>query len=194
MEKTVYRVFAILMWTIILIFLLDTTLIVMSFLGAYNKIGNVMDIAQAEVASHNCITKTMAKNLDNQLEDVMQTTISKAIIPQIATNYTTQERNITKDKIGNPLKNRLDSPITYNVSGDGTKVGGTQFTQRVDEQNVGEYGDIKTIEVRFNFQPMMIYLPNSKMFSATNKAGMSETWNPVPVTIKRTVPCLRYVK
>ena len=90
MGKTVLSVFRILGFTLICFFLLDTGLVVYSMTNAYQKLQTVMDVAQQEVASHNCITAERGKELDNQLIEIAKTTPVTALITEIHRNFKVQ--------------------------------------------------------------------------------------------------------
>lgn len=226
MGKTVLSVFRILGFTLICFFLLDTGLVVYSMANAYQKLQTVMDVAQQEVASHNCITADRGKELDNQLIEISKTTPVTALITEIHRNYeaklpTGTVSNTRKETVrlaaGQEFTDRnrtnLDSQIkrqSYEINitrVPATNTVDTDGSGLVGEANVGKYGDFKDIQMTLVAQP-------HKILFADNTASIDETgfgkngalgvmfdsnerlkdWTAVNLTIKRTVPCLRYLK
>lgn len=213
MGKTILSVFRILGFTLICFFLLDTGLVVYSMTNAYQKLQTVMDVAQQEVASHNCITEERGDELDNQLIEIAKTTPVTALITEIQRNYGVARTETVNLKAGQEFVDRnrtnlADNPPTqrsyqihltnHEASGRGDRVG---------EDHVGTYGEFKDIQMTLVAQP-------HKILFSQNDASIDETgfgrngalgvmfdsneqlkeWTAVNLTIKRTVPCLRYLK
>lgn len=224
MGKTVLSVFRILGFTLICFFLLDTGLVVYSMTNAYQKLQTVMDVAQQEVASHNCVTEERGKYLDEQLVEISKTTPITALITEIHRNYTpegTKANNGTfqttidlgsgldyvdrdRQNLGTAVK-RNSYPLRI------TRVAATNPAPRsnglVDEDNVGVYGDFRDIQITLVAQPHKILFPQNT--SSVDETGFGRNgalgvmldsnqrlkdWTAVNLTIKRTVPCLRYLK
>lgn len=216
MGKTVLSVFRILGFTLICFFLLDTGLVVYSMTNAYQKLQTVMDVAQQEVASHNCITAERGKYLDNQLIEIAKTTPVTALITEIHRNYTPEGAkadgtvNKTIDLAGGLDYVERDR---QNLGTAGKKTSYTiriirePSTNLVDEAHVGTYGTFKDIQMTLVAQPHKILFPQNT--SSIDETGFGRNgalgvmfdsnaqlkdWTAVNLTIKRTVPCLRYLK
>ena len=230
MGKRVLSVFRILGFTLICFFLLDTGLVVYSMTNAYQKLQTVMDVAQQEVASHNCITAERGKELDNQLIEIAKTTPVTALITEIHRNFKVQgpSGNLTETRTESiSLRPELAYVDRDRQNLDKATVRKNQnYTIRITEErvtnptpnpddtsglvgedHVGNYGDFKDIQMTLVAQP-------HKILFSQNTAGIDETgfgrngalgvmfdsnerlkdWTAVNLTIKRTVPCLRYLK
>lgn len=224
MGKTVLSVFRILGFTLICFFLLDTGLVVYSMTNAYQKLQTVMDVAQQEVASHNCITAERGKYLDEQLVEISKTTPITALITEIHRNYTpdgTKAANGTytttislgsgldyvdrdRQNLGTKPVPRTSYPLRI------TRVAATNPAPRsnglVDEDNVGVYGEFRDIQMTLVAQPHKILIGSNAASDDTGFGGNGalgalldsnqqlREWTAVDLTIKRTVPCLRYLK
>lgn len=216
MGKTVLSVFRILGFTLICFFLLDTGLVVYSMTNAYQKLQTVMDVAQQEVASHNCITEERGKYLDEQLVEISKTTPITALITEIHRNYTPEGAK-TDGTVNKTID--LAGGLDY-VERDrqnlGTAVKKTSYNLRiirepatnlVDEEHVGVYGEFKDIQMTLVAQPHKILFPqntgsvdetgfgrNGVLGTMLDSNQRLKDWTAVNLTIKRTVPCLRYLK
>lgn len=225
MGKTVLSVFRILGFTLICFFLLDTGLVVYSMTNAYQKLQTVMDVAQQEVASHNCITAERGKELDNQLIEIAKTTPVTALITEIHKNYeANNDRNVLTSsrqervqlKPGQDFVDRnrqnLNKATTvkmHEYTINLTTEPATNPIDRigyVDEKHVGTYGDFKDIQMTLVAQPHKILIGSNAASDDTGFGGNGalgalldsnqqlREWTAVDLTIKRTVPCLRYLK
>lgn len=230
MGKTVLSVFRILGFTLICFFLLDTGLVVYSMTNAYQKLQTVMDVAQQEVASHNCITAERGKELDNQLIEIAKTTPVTALITEIHRNYKVQgpSGNLTEtrtetvklrpelasvDRDRQNLGTPGTAPKIKNYTIRITEEGATNPTPDpndksglIGEDHVGTYGTFKDIQMTLVAQPHKILIGSNAASDDTGFGGNGalgalldsnqqlREWTAVDLTIKRTVPCLRYLK
>lgn len=226
MGKTVLSVFRILGFTLICFFLLDTGLVVYSMTNAYQKLQTVMDVAQQEVASHNCITTDRGKELDNQLIEIAKTTPITALITEIHRNYeadtptggkgvntrTETVRLAAGQEYIDRNRTNLDAQgkrrgYTINITRvPATNTADTDGSGLVGESNVGNYGDFKDIQMTLVAQPHKILFGSNAASDETGFGGNGalgamfdsnqqlRDWTAVDLTIKRTVPCLRYLK
>lgn len=212
MGKTILSVFRILGFTLICFFLLDTGLVVYSMTNAYQKLQTVMDVAQQEVASHNCITAERGDELDNQLIEIAKTTPVTALITNIQRNYgdaRTETVNLGagQEFVDRNRTNLSDNPPkqrSYQIHL--TKEAASGRGDWVGEDHVGNYGDFKDIQMTLVAQPHKILLSNEGSVDETGFGGNGalgvmfdsneqlKEWTAVNLTIKRTVPCLRYLK
>lgn len=212
MGKTILSVFRILGFTLICFFLLDTGLVVYSMTNAYQKLQTVMDVAQQEVASHNCITAERGDELDNQLIEIAKTTPVTALITNIQRNYgdaRTETVNLGagQEFVDRNRTNLSDNPLkqrSYQIHL--TKEAASGRGDWVGEDHVGNYGDFKDIQMTLVAQPHKILLSNEGSVDETGFGGNGalgvmfdsneqlKEWTAVNLTIKRTVPCLRYLK
>lgn len=212
MGKTILSVFRIIGFTLICFFLLDTGLVVYSMTNAYQKLQTVMDVAQQEVASHNCITAERGDELDNQLIEIAKTTPVTALITNIQRNYgdaRTETVNLGagQEFVDRNRTNLSDNPLkqrSYQIHL--TKEAASGRGDWVGEDHVGNYGDFKDIQMTLVAQPHKILLSNEGSVDETGFGGNGalgvmfdsneqlKEWTAVNLTIKRTVPCLRYLK
>lgn len=70
MEKTIATVFKILAGSMLLMFLLDTTLLMVEIVSIHSRVSNITSIIQTEVARNNCMPTIMAQGFLDYLYDI----------------------------------------------------------------------------------------------------------------------------
>lgn len=84
MEKMVSTVFKILGASIILMFLLDTSLMLIEVISVHSKVSNIMGMVQMEVAKNNCMPDEMADGFEKYfIENLTESKLS----PEFTTNF-----------------------------------------------------------------------------------------------------------
>ena len=84
MDKLVSTVFKILGASLILMFLLDTSLMVIEVISVHSKVSNIMGMVQMEVAKNNCMPEKMAEGFEKYFTDNL---VESKLAPEFRTNF-----------------------------------------------------------------------------------------------------------
>lgn len=84
MDRLVSTVFKILGASLILMFLLDTTLTLVEVISVHTKVSNIMGLVQMEVARNNCMPEEMADGFEQYFTDNLK---ESRLVPSFTTNF-----------------------------------------------------------------------------------------------------------
>ena len=86
MHRLIATTFKILACSMLFMFLLDTSLLMIEIISIHSRVSNITSIMQTEVARNNCMPEAMAEGFENYLEEIVDnSTISSP--DDITTNF-----------------------------------------------------------------------------------------------------------
>lgn len=166
MHKLVATTFKILAMSMLLMFLLDTSLLLIEVITINSKVSNMMSIIQTEVARNNCLPTTLADGYLDYFSENIATPTSRVVdSDDIYTNF---KNNLTIDS------------NTYDA---------------LTPENAKEYGEFVYVAVAIKLHPAYVYF-NLDRSNANSNATWLTRGMEMPITLQYvySVPCLRYLK
>ena len=71
MHRLIATTFKILACSMLFMFLLDTSLLMIEIISIHSRVSNITSIMQTEVARNNCMPEAMAEGFENYLEEIV---------------------------------------------------------------------------------------------------------------------------
>ena len=191
MHRLVASVFKILFISIMMMFLLDTTLVLVQILDINSKVNNIASVMQMEVAKNNCMPKDMADGFTEYLARINSgTTIISGLGGE--TNQATLDE-ITKNIRSNSgdIKTNFYSDLkmqNYRYLDEDGRQEDTVY--KITEEAAKDYGEFTMMAIEITLHPMYVYLGNGQ----TSTIRKVQRDVPMVMNYVYYVPCLRYLK
>lgn len=166
MHRLVATTFKILAMSMLFMFLLDTSLLLVEVISINSKVSNMMSIIQTEVARNNCLPTTLADGYLNYFNENIATSASRVV----------------------------DSDDIYTNFKDSLRIGGESY-EALTPENAKEYGEFVNVAVAIRLHPAYVYFNIDRRNADTNATWLTRGME-MPITLKYvySVPCLRYLK
>ena len=172
MHKVVPIVFKILMGSVLLMAILDTTLLVTEIISIHSKVSAFATTVQMEIASNNCLPEEMGKAFDTYLIDNLsnyKTLLDGKDIRQCV------EHNMTGEP-GDTMEIEVDGELRQ--------------VESLCEANAKDYGEFTTLAIKITLHPDYVYYGQPRGDLGLHRRGASE----LVLNYVYHVPCLRYLK
>lgn len=167
MHRLVATTFKLLALSMLLMFTLDTSLILIEVFSVHSKVTNVMSIIQTEVARNNCLPYGIGEKYDTYIKNTLA-----------GSGTQTNSRILTKNDIHTNFENTI-------------VINGKRY-EALTPENAGEYGDFLDVGVQVTIHPAYVYFNLKRQEDITwLKRGEDMGIN---LMYTYQVPCLRYLK
>lgn len=169
MDKLIATTFKILFLSILLMFLLDTSLLIVELVSVHSKVSSITSLMQTEIARNNCMPTDMGQGFRAYLNDIADT--SRIMIGK--------------------------EDIVENFTGGSLTIDGKTYPSlsATDSRNIGDYGDLVTLAVEVTVHPDFAYMTKPQDRTGEDMSWLKRR-GAMDYTLKYiyTVPCLRYLK
>lgn len=175
MHRMISTVFKILILSMLFMFLLDTSLLMVEIVTIHSKLSNVAGIMQTEVSRNNCMPNAMANTFER-------------ILDEIENNSTIMDT--TKSSSLKKIRTNMSHDLT--VGSGGSSVVYTSLNPN-SPRTVGDYGDFVTLAIEATLNPAFVYY-NPERTESNQSWLMRSGALDYKLYYIYTVPCLRYLK
>lgn len=177
MHRMISTVFKILALSMLFMFLLDTSLLMVEIVSIHSRVSNITSTMQNEVARNNCMPTMLVDTFVTYLDEI-------------------ENSSRIMDTTGGSTGNRYQGStgledIRTNLT-ESINIDGTTYPALTPE-NAGEYGDFVTMVVEVTMHPSFVYYNANR--SEENRSFLNRgSVLDYKLNYVYSVPCLRYLK
>lgn len=178
MHRMISTVFKILALSMLFMFLLDTSLLMVEIISIHSRVSNITSTMQNEVARNNCMPTMLVDTFVTYLDD-------------IENNSRIMDTTGSNGHQGSTGLKDIRTNLTQSVSVE-TSAGNTTYPALTPD-NAGEYGDFVTLVVEVTMHPSFVYYNSNRSeenHSFLNRGNVLD----YKLNYIYNVPCLRYLK
>lgn len=177
MHKMISTVFKILALSMLFMFLLDTSLLMIEIVSIHSRVTNITATMQNEVARNNCMPTLLVDTFTTYLDEIEN---NSRIMDTSGSDSNNRFEGVTGLE---DIRTNLTESITI----------GTTTYPALTPNNAGEYGDFVSLVVEVTMHPSFVYYNsnrNEENSSFLNRGSVLD----YKLNYIYNVPCLRYLK